>query len=88
MSWLSLAKVAQSYFTVQGKRRNKCLCFQYKLCNVVKQVAFSNCTDNVFGFLVILPLLLHFLPSSLLNGGQTFGLLRRLQFSDNLLSTH
>lgn len=84
-----MLKVAWSYFfTVQRKRRNSCLCFQYKLCNVLRQVVFSNCTDNTCGFLVILPLLLHFLPSSLLNSGQTFGFLRKLQFSDNLLSTH
>lgn len=87
VSWFSHAKVAWTYFTVDRKRRNSCLHFQYELCNVLRQVVFSNCMDTC-GFLIISPLLLHFLPSSLLNSGQTFGFFRRLQFSDNLLSTH
>lgn len=53
-----------------------------------KWKVFSNCTENIFIFLVILLLLLHFLPSSLLNGGQISGFLRWLEFCDNLLSTH
>lgn len=82
-----LLKIAQSYFNTQ-KIKKKIVVLSIPIMKCTKWKVFSNCTENIFIFLVILLLLLHFLPSSLLNGGQISGFLRWLEFCDNLLSTH
>lgn len=88
MSWFPHAKSSLDLFYCEKKKCLLVFSVQATQCIKTIHLVFSNCKDITCGFLVTLPLLLHFLSSSLLNSGQTFGFLRRLQFFDNLLSTH